>query len=170
MSDVEDQAFIEARTPEELEDALGRVLLELNHVHLHAGDSDDRNGLAHLLFTVNLVKRSVAEVYQAVETALLNVAGEKQFEVPNLGVVEVKKRFKRIAWDNPGLWKEVVRLAQERQEEPLVLLEECCRPSWRTTPLKKLGVQLDEWCREDEDGYSVKLPTRPLDEGILDEF
>jgi hypothetical protein len=171
MADVDDVLDAEVRTPDQLEADCEEVIHLLTRIWLHAGDSDDRDQLAHLLYTMGLVRRSVGEAFQRVEQALLAVAGEKKFEVPNLGLVEIKKATKRTAWDNAGLWAEVVRKARDLAEEPLVVLERCARPSWKVTPLRELGVQIDEWCQETDEGWSVRLPpAKPLDEGILDEF
>ncbi len=42
------------------------------------------------------------------------------------------------------------------------VLEQCARPSWRLTPLRELGLDPDEWCEVEPDGWSIKLPGRTL--------
>ena len=132
--------------------------------------------IAHILAGVRDIKAQAGEVYAQVEQLLLSVMGEKRLEVEGLGVVESKRKTSRKEWDNDGLWRVIVaralderRLDEESGEyEPAHeavarVLGECARPSWRVTPLRARGVQIDEWCIEEEDGWGIQLPPRKVE-------
>lgn len=108
-----------------------------------------------------------------VEADLLAISGKKRFVVEGLGEVEIRKRTKRTIWDNDGLTRVLVALALDERKvneqtgeyEPAHeavarVLSDCARPSWRVTPLRARGLQVDEWCCEEPDGWSVQLPPR----------
>lgn len=145
---------------------------ELTELHETLDTLDDPNQLAQILAGIRDIKRQVSAVYDDCERLLLSRMDEKKLEVPGLGLVEAKRRIKRTQWDNDSLTKHVVALALderlldeatgefEREADAVArVLGECARPSWRVTPLRARGLQIDEFCREEEDGWSVSLPS-----------
>lgn len=130
----------------------------------HHQDEDDAEELCFLLASLRDAKQALAEVYSAVEKYVLSMDTGRSFEVVGLGLVERKRGVSRKAWDNEGLWAHVVRYARDNDADALALLSECARPSWRVTPLRAIGVQLDEWCQEEYGSESIVLPTRDLAE------
>lgn len=136
----------------------------LGYVYDHHQDSDKADEVALLLASLRDVKQAVAEVYSAVEKHLLSMDTPKSFVVDGLGVVERKRGVSRKSWDNDGLRSWVIRYCNENGFDPLTVLDECARPSWRVQPLRALGVQIDEWCQEEFGTESIMLPARDLDE------
>jgi hypothetical protein len=129
--------------------------------------------LAIVLAAIRDCRAGLAVLYGRVEAGLLGMAGEKRFVVDGLGEVEIKRSTKRSQWDSEGLTRKLVALAlDERQiieetgeyepawEAVARVLMDCARPAWRVLPLRARGLQVDEWCREEEGTYSVQLPPR----------
>lgn len=137
-------------------------VLEL--VDEHVNDGDQPEPLAHLLNLLARLKRTTAEVYQATERAYLACAGDKKLEVPGLGLVECHKRTKRTNWLHEDLWKDITLKALEADEDPVEALWSASRPTWRVSALKALGLDPDEYCQTEADGWSVQLPSQDLEE------
>jgi hypothetical protein len=118
-------------------------------------------------------RADLASVAKRIENDLITSAGKRRFTVEGLGEVEIRPRKKRTEWDNDGLTRKVVALALDErvldettgEYEPAHaavarVLAECARPSWRLTPLRARHVPIDEYCHEEDDGWSVQLPAR----------
>ena len=140
---------------------------------------DSPEDLALILADLRDLKTTAGEVYSQVERVLLGAMGERQVEVPGLGVVIAHRKTSRKAWDNDSLWRRLVAMARdERQideasgeyesvEEAVArVLYECSRPSWRVTPLKARGIDESEYCQVQHDGYSVELPPRSIEDRV----
>ena len=140
------------------------VTATAGYIYDHVEYSEKADELCLLMASLRDARQAIDECYKAVERHVLNLDTPKSFEVVGLGLVERKRSVSRKAWDNDGLWNHVVRYARDNDADPVAVLSDCCRPSWRTTPLKAIGVQIDEWCEETWGAESVVLPTRPLDE------
>ena len=141
-------------------------------VRLNADDRD-RDELVRILCELRDWRAELAAVAKQAETELLSLAGERRWVVEGLGEVGVRKQIKRTAWQNDELTRHVVALALDERvldEETgeyeaahmavARVLSECSRPSWRVTPLRSRGIQVDEFCREEPNGWSVELPSR----------
>lgn len=137
---------------------------------------------AVVLAAIRDLRADLNSLYKRVEQDLIALAGEKRFTVPLLGEVEIKRSNKRNQWDNDGLTRKLVAMALDERQvneatgeyEPAWeavgrVLSECARPSWRVTPLKARGLQVDEWCHVEEGTYSVMLPSRPADVQVGDD-
>lgn len=134
----------------------------------------DRDALAGLLVELRDVKVAAARVYTNVESRLLAEAGERTFEVPSLGRFEVKKVVKRTGWRWDELVPVLVDKAQQERHfdgksgevEPegvavARVLRECVGFGYgKVRPLAARGVQVDEFCNVEEDGWTVQLPAR----------
>lgn len=127
--------------------------------------------IAIVLAAIRRARADLAEFADEVEKALLAVMGERNLEVPGVGLVEVKKATRRTKWQNHDLMVRVVaRALDERAVDETTgeyesegaavarVLEECARPSWRLGPLRALGLDPDEWCEVDEGTWSIKMP------------
>lgn len=143
-----------------------------------AEDRPDRQDLAVMLSAIRDARARLADFAREVEQMLLAEAGERSFLVDGLGEVEVKRQTRRTRWRYDELVPQVIsRLA----DEPEILfdpgtgerlpwvqtahllgarLRDCFSFSAKVTGLRALGLQIDEWCIEESDGYSVKLPGR----------
>lgn len=139
----------------------------------YAAEPQDRDNCVHWLCDLRDLKAELTAFAKDVERDLLAQAGEKRWVVDGLGEVTVRKQTKRNQWDNEGLTRRVVALAlDERQldestgeyesahEAVARVLSECARPSWRVTPLRARGIQIDEYAHEKDDGWAVELPGR----------
>lgn len=139
---------------------------------------DDRDYLAALLVDLADVKRDVGRVYDEVEKLLLSHAGEKRFEVPGLGQVEIKKATTYRKWQHDDVFRAVIaRIADEpgvfwddesgERFPPHQLaanlvgrLREVLSPSWKVGGLRALNLQPDEYAEVNDNGFSVRLPSR----------
>jgi hypothetical protein len=136
----------------------------LSFVAEHAEDNENPPALVELLCDLRDVKQAAAEAYGAVEGFLLAMDLPRQWETP-VGVVEVKRATKRTKWDSEGLWRHLAHhVAPAHDTDPLAVLAECARPSWRVTGLRAFGVNPDEWCEEEPGAQSLVLPPRDLAE------
>jgi hypothetical protein len=128
---------------------------------------------AIILTAIRDCRADLAKLYAAVEADLIATSGNKRFVVDGLGEVAIRKNIKRTGWDNQALTAVVVaraldeRIADEAtgeyepaHEAVARVLSDCARPSWRVTPLRARGVQVDEFCTESPDGWQVQLPPR----------
>lgn len=135
-----------------------------------AWSNDDR---VRLLCGLRELQTGIRAFATEVERDVLENAGEKSWVVPGLGTAEVKKKTGYSAWDNDGLTRRLVALALDErivntetgESEPAWeavarVLSECARPSWRVTPLRARGLQVDEFCHVESQGWSLKLPPK----------
>lgn len=130
----------------------------------HVEDSERADELCLLMAALRDTRQAIDECYRAVERHVLAMDTPKSFEVLGLGLVERKRGVSRKSWDNDGLWNHVIRYARDNDADVLALLSECARPSWRITPLRAIGVQVDEWCVEDWGAESLSIPSRDLED------
>lgn len=150
-----------------------RSLLRL--IDLAETNSTNPELCAEILAMLRDVKADAARAYSAVEQTVIAAAGKKSYEVPGLGMVEIKKSTKRSAWRHDELVPVIVSHAlDERQFDPDTgealereaetvarVLRECVSfGAGKVTGLRARGIQPDEFCVEQEDGYSVRLPPR----------
>lgn len=150
----------------------------LNAIESLVGEVADRDYLAHLLADLVEAKRNLARVFDATEKALLAVSGTKSYEVPNLGMVEVKRKTSYKAWQHDELVKALVaRIADEpgifydpeagdrlppaqMVANAVARLREAMSPSWKVTGIRAFGLDESEFCQVDPQDFSVKLPSR----------
>lgn len=138
--------------------------------------TNNPDALAIVLGAIRDARADLAALAKKVETDLLAVAGAQRFLVDGFGEVEVRRNTKRTQWDSEALTRKLVALALDERKlnegtgeyEPAHeavarVLSECARPSWRVTPLRTRHIQVDEYCHEEMDGYSVQLPPRKAD-------
>lgn len=133
--------------------------------------------IAVVLAAIRRCRADLAEFADEVEKALLAVMGEKNLEVPGVGLVEVKKATRRTQWQHDDLLAAVVaRLADEPgvffdPEDGVFLpsqtighniarrLRECVSfGAGKVTGLRALGIDPSEYCTEDEGRYAIKMP------------
>lgn len=135
----------------------------------------DRDDFVRILVAVRDARAELATFARDVESELMAHAGEKRWVTDGVGEVLIRKSTKRSEWDSESLTRVLVaralderRLNEETGEvEPpwesvARVLSECARPSWRLTPLRSRGIQIDEFCTERDDGWSVELPPRQV--------
>jgi hypothetical protein len=157
-----------------MQELVGRAIDAMSEIDQSAGKVDEADDLAHLLADLASLKRAVSETYKTVEARLVAEAGNRKFEVAGLGLVEIKKSTTYRAWDHDRLWGTVTAVAlDERRIDPETgellereaetisrVLRDCATPSWKVTGLRAHGLQVDEYCEVEENGYSVRLPRR----------
>jgi hypothetical protein len=93
---------------------------------------------------------------------------EDRLEVPELGVFERRRKADRKAWDHEGIRRELWKRAEcsvdhetgeiESEAEAQVrTVFECARPEWRTTALRKYGIDPNEYAEVTYGGYSIQF-------------
>ena len=132
----------------------------------------DRDALAGITVDLRDIKSEVAAVFDEFKTALLSEAGEKSFDVPNLGRFEVKRSIKRSGWQWDDLLPLLARKAREERhfdgdagsvegeaEAAMRVFRSCVSfSSAKVRGLEERGIQVDEFCSVDSESYDVQLP------------
>lgn len=152
------------------------VSSQLSAVVVDCEDSDEVDALLHVLHALRDAKRACDFAYKEVEKQVIRHAGERHLEVPGLGVVEIKRSKKRSAWDIPEAMRAVVAriidepgvLADEEGEirPPHHIAEQVAVKlrdafgiySGKVGGFRKLGLDVSEFCTEEDGVYSVVLP------------
>lgn len=152
---------------------------DYNDADHHVFDPDT---YAIILAAIRDCRADLAALAKQVEGELLVASGEKRFVVEGLGEFEIRKNIKRTGWqhddlltvllariaDEPGVWCDI----ETGEKNPPVeigrritqRLRECVSfGNGKVTGLRAIGLQPDEFCKEEPDGYSVKLPPRAAD-------
>lgn len=147
---------------------LGTALTEMHHEALLADNPAD---LARALSALRDLKQDAATVYAEVEARYLDHLEEygQRVEVPGLGLVETHRRTKRKAWDHDALIADVIETVNMDGDESVApgpwevvaALRECVSlGAGKVIGLRARGLQVDEYCQETPDGWSVQLPPR----------
>jgi len=127
----------------------------------------DESVNALLLRDLAKFRMNISELMAQVEKVILEKSGDKSFMVHGFGEVEIKRRTKRTAWDRDALLSAVLdsRLVdptsgEVHDETPIEkVLDVWNLGAPRVTALRERGLQPDEFCDEEADGWAVKLPT-----------
>jgi len=137
---------------------------------LEAIDSDEPATLAFALELVREVKRSLGDQERALVQAVADCSDERQFEVPDLGVVQIRFGMKRTGWQKDDVAREFVRAFGARYDltdDVLTLVTKALedfRDVVSVSGAKKpfvayTGRELDEFCEEEPQGVSVQITT-----------
>jgi hypothetical protein len=106
--------------------------------------------------------------------AIIDTMPERMVTVEGVGTVERLKKTTRKNWDSEELLRFVVRHALVDEEtgeipsSPMEAVDKVIREvravvpftgstGWRVGELKKRGIDPDEWCEQNTDGYSLKV-------------
>ncbi len=141
-----------------------------------------RDDLVRLLVDIRELRAGLATLAGDVTKDLLAHADEKRFVVPDIGEVEIKKSTKRTQWRHDEMLPAVIARVMDEKETlydrdtgellPYVQighnltsrLRECVSlGGGKVTGLRAIGLQPDEFCKEEADGWDVKLPPRKTD-------
>lgn len=130
-----------------------------------------------LIFTLADAKRDIGFLDEALRKEIQAQAGAKKIETAH-GPVEIKQSTRRTQWDKDSL---LAHATARIIELPGVLTDDEgeIRPpaaiasqvvaklkdvvsisGGKVTGMKALGLQVDEFCREDPQGWSLVLPSR----------
>lgn len=111
---------------------------------------------------------------QQVKRGIADTMPERRVSVEGVGTVERKAKVTRKGWDSDELLRKIIAGAildeetGELPESPVVaadlILQElrAVLPitgslGWRVTALRERGIDPDEWCTEDRDGYTISF-------------
>lgn len=162
--------------PLELCDNVQEVVWTLSHVFEHATDGDRADEVALLLAALRDARQAVSECFDKVESHLTacrptyvdprtgEIRPVKEMVVVGLGPVEFKTSTTRKEWKNEVLWSDVVRYARDNDGDPVALLSECARPSWRVQPLRAIGLDPADYCVETPGDVKPVLPPRDIED------
>lgn len=136
-----------------------------------------RDDLVRLLVAIREERANLATFASDVTKELLTRADEKRFTVMGIGEIEIKKSTKRTQWRHDELLPAVIARVMDEHETlydretgellPYVQighnltarLRECVSfGGGKVTGLRAIGLQPDEFCKEDDDGWSVVIP------------
>lgn len=155
--------------------SLGIAINELTNA---CGELLDPHMLAGYLADLRDHIQDARRAYDEIERFFLSEAGEKAYDVPNLGRVEVRTSRRRTKWQHDEVFRHVLaRIADDRSvfwdmedgtfHPPAEIarliverLRDVLSPSWKITGLNALGLDDSEFCQVDEAHYSVMLPAR----------
>jgi len=111
---------------------------------------------------------------QQVKRGIADTMPERRVTVEGVGTVERKAKTTRRNWDSDELLRKIISGAildeqtGELPSSPMVaadlILQElrAVMPitgslGWRVTALRERGIDPDEWCEQDRDGYTVSF-------------
>lgn len=153
-----------------------RDLASLTDAYDVAVAAGDRDGLVRLLCKIRDLRADLAILAKNAELELLPLADDRSWVVADLGEVEVKKNIRYTRWDSEALTRTLVARALDERildeetgeyepawEAVARVLSEAARPSWRVTPLRARGIDVDEFCHVEAEGWSIKLPSRRVE-------
>jgi hypothetical protein len=134
--------------------------------------------LALLLLAIRALVAFLRDDYRDVEGLLVaRMRGARQLVLDDLGIVEVHRKVKRTRWnhdelcaaiaarvsDEPAVWfdvdsGELLPFAQIAANIVQRVRETTQLSGGKLSGLRAMGIQADEYCEVDVDGYSVQLP------------
>ena len=155
------------------------LVAELYDVLADAVAAESRDELVTLLVYIRDLRADLAALAKAVECELMPLAGEKQFVVPNIGEVTIRKQTRRTGWKHDLLLPVLIARIMDEPETifdretgellPYVQighnltrrLRECVSfGAGKVTGLKAIGLDEEDFCTVTPDGYGVELPPR----------
>jgi len=99
---------------------------------------------------------------------------ERQLVIAGIGMIKRRTKSNRTRWDHEALYSAVNRYIQDSpmgEDETLLqaaqfgahVMQELANPSWRTTALRAIEIDPDEYCHKEFGGYTVEIT-----EGVID--
>lgn len=157
--------------------AIEATRVAINDMALHAkelAESGDYVALISGLLPLQQIMGDLRILESEVKRYIVDTMPDKMVTVEGVGTVERLAKITRRNWDSEELLRLIVRDAlvdQETGEIPSSPMEAVDRvmteikavvpftgsTSWRVGELKKRGIDPDEWCEENRDGYSLKF-------------
>lgn len=144
----------------------------VENVAAKAAEAGDLESLCVALSELRALKKTVGLLDDELSTLIAPLIHGPYKEVDGIGVVEVKKRSDRKAWDHDRLTDLVVARAidervldeetgeYEREATAVAkALRDCAGISyWKVTGLRKRGIDPDEFCETTPGRVAVILP------------
>ena len=156
-----------------------RLVEELYDVLANAVAAEDRDALVALLCDIRDLRADLAALAKAAESELMPLAGAKQFVVPNIGEVTIRKQTKRTGWKHDLLLPVLIARIMDEPETifdpatgellPYVQighnlanrLRACISfGAGKVTGLREIGLDEEEFCTVTPEGWSAVLPPR----------
>lgn len=106
--------------------------------------------------------RTLAQVRSLLPNALASQWGEKQIELPGVGVFVLHGKKNRTKWDKEALLRDVQdsRVIDEKTGEIASPLQKVLKvwnlPAPRVTALRELGLDPENYCASEWAGYSIE--------------
>lgn len=136
---------------------------------------------AILMVAVRDLRADLATFYRHLEQDLIHTVGVRHMVVEGVGEVSVHHKTKRTGWRHAEMIPAIIARVMD---EPATIydpetgellphatiganvaarLRECVSMgAGKVTGLRAIGLQPDEFCNEEDDGWSVQLPPRQL--------
>jgi hypothetical protein len=162
---------VEARPPATAEQLRGWVafaLENLNDVDRNVGTVCDPAELALILDDLHHLRADVKVACDSVERLLAHAMPDKTMDVEGLGRIEKKGRWKRTGWDHEALLVAVLDsrgvdangepMDDETPAEKMASVYGLKGYNASITALAARRIDPGEFCREEFDGYQVRLP------------
>lgn len=157
-----------------------RALLDSIEAEIdRAADEGERDELVGILVAIRDVRADLGSLAKWAEARLLPLAGEKRWQVPSIGEVTIRRKTKRTGWRHDEMLPALIARIMDEKETlydpetgellPYVQighnltrrLRSCVSfGAGKVTGLREIGLQPDEWCNEESDGWGVELPGR----------
>jgi len=137
-------------------------------------ESEDWESLIRGLEPLQQILSDLRILENDVKNYIAETMPERRVSVEGVGTVERKAKITRRNWDSDELLRKIVMgalLDPDTGEIPSSPLEavdrvmgevKACVPftgstGWRVGALKDRGIDPDEWCEENRDGYSIQF-------------
>lgn len=125
------------------------------------GPQDEKEALAFHVAALEM-KRLAADISRIAETILVDaLAGQRRVTIDGK-TVEVRHAYKRTEWEHAKLATHVALRALggevvEGMDLVVDAFVKACRPEWRVTALKEMGLSDDEYCSRELGRPSVSI-------------
>ena len=153
--------------------ALRQALAHVDDQRKALAEAGDIDSLAHGWNQIRPLLADLRALTEAIEADLARLMPDKLHEVPGVGVLERRKGTDRKAWDWPELLPLLIHLyvdpdgtgempdageVMERMKSLIVdVIGVVPSKGPKVTPLKALGVPVDEYCESKPGRVSVQL-------------
>jgi hypothetical protein len=128
--------------------------------------------LARMVLQGRELVRVLRDITGRCEQALVATMPQKKMTVEGIGVLEKTTETSRKEWDHPLLFGRVAKVSEQLRVDPesgeiklseaealLKAITMACRPEWRVTALKELGIDANDFCEVTYGAQKVRITT-----------
>lgn len=130
-----------------------------------AEGSDRRTTLVYALDVIRAARRTLSDIERETEEAIAAASDDRQFDVEEVGRVEIRRSTQRVRWDHEGIVKAFAAAYSDQTSVPpdsIMDVIDTFRDCVSTGAAKKkfvefTGHDLDEFSEVKQDRLSVKV-------------
>lgn len=112
--------------------------------------------------------RAIKDQIEELESDIAADMEDRQLVIPGIGMVQRKARNVRTKWDHDAVYSAINRYVAESPmgEDDILrqaaqfgvsIMQRLANPSWRTTKLREIDIDPDEYCHKEQAGYQILI-------------